>query len=36
MDAKLDNLSVMSKLLGVKSKMSSDVLSLFILFSCIS
>ena len=29
MDAKLDNLSEISKLLSVKSKMSSDILSLF-------
>ena len=36
MDEKLDNLSEISKLLSVKSKMSSDILSLFILFSCIS
>ena len=36
MDAKLDNLGEISKLLSVKSKMSSDILSHFILFSCIS
>ena len=36
MDAKLDNLSEISKILSVKSKMSSDVLSHFILLSCIS
>ena len=29
MDVKLDNLSEISKLLSVKSKMSSDILSLF-------
>ena len=29
MDAKLDNFSEISKLLSVKSKMSSDILSLF-------
>ena len=29
MNAKLDNLSEISKLLSVKSKMSSDILSLF-------
>ncbi len=29
MDAKLDNLSEISKLLSIKSKMSSDNLSLF-------
>ncbi len=29
MDAKLDNLSEISKLLSIKSKMSSDILSLF-------
>ena len=29
MDAKLDNFSEISKLLSVKSKISSDILSLF-------